>query len=218
MSRNLIIGLFASALFHFVFFFGGQLVKAHPAPKPVKKETPTVELMPIPPVEPDKTDDVQDPSEKPDISDIVPPMQADLPSIADSPFTQQIQPPPPPGVGKLTGVISIPPGRPGGVGAGMGNIFDIANLDQRPEPRFQPSPIYPFGLKQARIEGEVRVGFIVDASGNARDPYIVSATNSEFEKSVVDAVLKWKFRPGKKGGAAVNTRVVITIPFNLNGQ
>jgi protein TonB len=213
MSRNLIIGLVISMLLHTGFFFGGQILKAHPAPKVAKKETPTIELMPIPPVEPDKPEDVPDNEEKPDISDIVPPMQADMPSLSDSPFTQQIQPPPNPN-GKLTGVIAIPTGKPGG--SGNGNIFDLASLDQKPEPRFQPSPVYPYELKRAAIQGDVTVGFIVDSSGNTHDPYIVNSTNSGFDKVAMECVLKWRFRPGKKGGSAVNTRMVVPLEFHLN--
>ncbi|MBW8782652.1 MAG: energy transducer TonB [Verrucomicrobia bacterium] len=208
MSRNLVIGLVLSLLLHAGFIFGGQILKAHPGPKQVKKEAPTVELMPIPPMEPDKPEDVPDPADKPDISDIVPPMQADLPSIVDSPFSQQMQAIPPQGLTKIGGGLSIPKGRPGGE-----KVFDIASLDQKPEARFQPKHVYPPELKHVGLKGEVTVGFIIDSSGGVRDAYIVSSTAREFEKAAKETVLKWKFRPGKKGGSAVNSRVVITLEF-----
>jgi protein TonB len=214
MSRTWVIAAVVSLLLHVGFFFGGQLLKPHPTPKPVTQETPTVELIPIPPVEPDKSEDVPDLAEMPDVSDMVPPMQVDLPSATNSPFVQQIQPPSP-DVSRPVGVITIPMSRPGGTGSGLGNIFELANLDQAPVPRSQPKPTYPFDLIRAGIEGKVTVGFIVDASGNVRDPYIVSSTNREFEKTVLDIVIKWKFSPGKKGGVAVNTHVEASIPFTL---
>ena len=213
MSRNVTIGIAASVLLHAGFFFGGQLLKAHPAPRTAKQETPTVELLAVPPPEPDKPEDVPNPEESHDIADLVPPMQADLPSVSESPFTQALQPPPPP-QGKLGGGFSIPKGR---LGSGQGKMFDFASLDQKPEPRFQPLPSYPFDLKRAGTEGSVTVGFSVDASGTTGDPYIITSTNRGFDSAVIDVVLKWKFRPGKKGGVAVGTRnVVITIPFTLN--
>jgi protein TonB len=218
MSRNLIIGLCVSVLLHCIFFFGGQLLKAHPAPKAVKKETPTVELMPIPPVEPDKVEDIQDPAEKPDISDIVPPMQPDVPSVSESPFLQTLQPPPPPGAGNISMGITIPTGNPGRMGAGLGGIFDMANLDQQAEAIVKPAAPYPYDLKMSRIQGEVRVGFVVDTDGNVHDPYIISSTNRGFEKTVLQTVIKWKFKPGKKDGVAVRSRFILPYAFTLGTE
>ncbi|MBW8782941.1 MAG: energy transducer TonB [Verrucomicrobia bacterium] len=215
MSRTWIIAAVVSLLLHVGFFFGGQLLKPHPIPKLIEQETPTVELIPIPPVEPDKSEDVPDLAEMPSVSDLVPPMQPDLPSIANSPFLQQIQPPSP-GMIRPTGIIVIPQGRPGGTGSGLGNIFELANLDQVPEHRLPPAkPFYPPELRRASIEGKVTVGFIIDVSGNVRDPYIVSSTNRDFEKPALDCVLRWKFSPGKKNGVAVNSHVTTLISFTL---
>ena len=217
MSRNLTIALVVSLLLHFVVFFGGQLLKAHPASKPVSRAIPTLELMPIPPIEPDKPEEMHEPGEIVDISNVIPPMQVDVPSISASSFTQQIQPPPQPSLARPTGCILIPQGRLGGLGAGLGSIFDLANLDKNPEPIFRPLPIYPFDLRRAGIEGQVTVEFIVDYLGNVRDPRVVSSSNRGFDNAVLDGVLKWKFSPGKKGGVAVTTRrVEQTIPFRLN--
>ncbi len=151
MSRNLTIALVVSLLLHFGVFFGGQLLKARPAFKPVSQAIPTMELMPIPPVEPDKPEEIHEPGEIADIFNVIPPMQVDVPSISASSFTQQIQPPPQPSIARPTGIIFIPKGRLGGLGAGLGNIFDLANLDKNPEPVFRPLPIYPFDLRRAGI-------------------------------------------------------------------
>ena len=217
MSRNLIIALVVSLLLHGVFFFGGQFLKPHSASKPVAKESPTVQLMPIPPLELDKSETMPEPGEPTDLSDIVPPMQADVPSNSDVPFIQQIQQPLQISMTRPTGVIAIPKSRlGGGLGEGLGNIFDLANLDKNPEPVLRPLPVYPFDLRRAGIEGQVTVEFMVDFTGNVRDPRIVSSSNRGFDHSVLDGVLKWKFSPGKKGGMAVTTRrVEQTFPFKL---
>ena len=218
MSRNLLIALVVSMLLHCGFFFGGQILKPPLSSRPVVTETPTVQIMPLPPVAPDKSEEVRELGETADISDIVPLMQADVPAISDSPFTQQIQLPPPPSMARPTGIIAIPKGRfGGGLGSGLGNIFDLANLDKNPEPVFRPLPVYPFDLRRAGIEGQVTVEFMVDSTGNVRDPHIVSSSNRGFDNAVLDGVLKWKFSPGKKGGVAVTTRrVEQTFPFRLN--
>ncbi len=215
MSRNLIISLIVSLLLHCSFFLGGEILKTHPNPKLVTAETPTVQLMPLPPVEPDKSDEVREPGETADISAIVPPMLVDIPSISDSSFTQQIQPPLPSSMTRPTGVIFIPQGRlDGGFGSGFSNVFDLANLDKNPEPVFKQLPVYPFDLRRAGIKGQVTVEFMVDSNGNVRDPHIVSSSNRGFDNAVLEGVLKWKFSPGKKGGVAVTTRSV-TLPFKF---
>ena len=38
----------------------------------------------------------------------------------------------------------------------------------------------------------------------------------EFESAAVQAVSKWKFKPGRKGGRAVNTHMQVPIVFTLN--
>jgi protein TonB len=43
----------------------------------------------------------------------------------------------------------------------------------------------------------------------------VKSTNPEFEMAALQAVNKWKFRPGRKGGRAVPTRMQLPISFNL---
>ncbi|WP_395230691.1 hypothetical protein, partial [Escherichia coli] len=70
-----------------------------------------------------------------DLSDLAPPSQMDVASASvDSAFTQQIQPPPPPRINK-GGIIAIPTGPASAtIGKGPKDVFDVANLDQRPEP------------------------------------------------------------------------------------
>ncbi|AHF90625.1 biopolymer transporter TonB [Opitutaceae bacterium TAV5] len=219
MKRDLIIGIIGAILLHAGFVFGGQWLK--PSEKTVaaaEEEVPTIELMPMPAVEPDEPEVVDSTPEEAtaDLSDLAPPMQTDTPSAVPSPFEQKIQPPPPPGLSRPTGVISIPAGRPGtGIaGSGMANLFDLASLDERPTPRFQSAPVYPFAMRRAGIGGQVMVGFIVDTSGDVRDAYVISSSHREFEQEAVNAVMKWKFRPGKKGGATVNARMQVPISFN----
>jgi protein TonB len=175
-----------------------------------------MEVMAMPPQEPETPEATPEAAHETDISDLAPPSQTDVPSTSmDAAFTQQVQPPPPPRFNK-TGVITIPTGPSNAnVGAGMKNVFDINNLDQKPEPRFQPGPRYPMALKRAGITGSTTLRFIVDSSGDVRDPIVVSSTHREFEAPAIEAVLKWKFRPGKKGSQVVNTRMEGEIEFRL---
>lgn len=223
MSRDLIIAVLASLFLHGGVALSGYLFEKAPPAAPAVEEMPTIALDLPPPPEPDEPEVVEDAvSDEPaELADLAPPMQADMLSATiDSPFVQQIQAPPPPGLNRPTGSITIPVNtRPSvGAGKGLGNIFDLAALDQRPEARVRINPVYPFEMRRSGLKGEVTVGFIVDSNGDVRDPYIIKSSNPGFEASALQAVLKWKFKPGRKGGAAVNTRVAQPLTFSLTAE
>jgi protein TonB len=222
MSRNLLIAALVSILLHAGVAFSGYLFPAAgPAPA-VEEEIPTIELDLPPPPEPEEPEPVEDlaladASGAESTADLAPPMLTDLPSATiDSPFVQTIQPPPPPGLERATGAIVLPAGPPRpAVSSGLANIFNLADLDKPLEPRVRPLPVYPFDMRRSGISGEVLVEFIVDTQGNVRDPRIIRSSHPGFEQAALDAVLKWKFRPGMKGGAPVNTRTRQLFPFKL---
>lgn len=218
MTRDLIIGILLSAALHAGFIFGGELMDEEVVVQAAEVEELTIELMEMPPLEPEpeeifeSTDDAP-----PEEIEFAPPMQQDVPSVnVETPFVQKLQPPPPPGLDRPTGVITIPKTSTSrAIGQGMKDLFDISNLDQPPTPRFQAKPVYPFEMRRAGITGQVIVGFIVDSSGNVREAYSIRSTHREFEQAAVQAVSKWRFRPGQKGGRAVNTKMQVPIVFNI---
>lgn len=214
MRRDLIIGIIISIAFHGGIAWLGELT---PEAKPpvVEEEAPTIQLMEMPKIEPEEPETVESDDELQAPVEFAPPMQSDVPQIVqlDS-FVQQVQPPPPEGLKPNVGVISIPQGRPGGLGRGV-EIFDPSKLDQQPQARQRVPPQYPFEMRRAGITGEVLVEFIVDSNGEVRNPFAVRSTQREFETAAVQAISKWKFRPGRKGGRAVNTRMQQPISFSL---
>lgn len=226
MSRDVIIAILVSILLHGGVAASGYLFKEKPAPVVKEDAPPTIEIQLPPPPEPEELEvvDAASASEPGEVADLAPPMQADVPVAAtDSAFQQQWKPAPPQINAGGDVLRTIPPTtRPAstvGVGKGLGNLFDLAALDKKPVPTVQPRPPYPFELKRSGIEGEVLVGFIVDSTGAVRDPHIIRSTNSGFDDTVLNTVLKWRFRPGEKGGAPVSTRnVQILIPFSLKAD
>ena len=224
MRRDLIIAILASIIFHTSVFYGDRITNLIFPPKAKAKvaavvdDTPKIELMEMPPIEPEKPEVAEESSEVAATPvDFAPPMQSDVPSIvmADS-FVQQIQPPPPEGVKPNANLVTIPATRPTTAGSHLTNVFNLADLDQIPVARYQAKPQYPFEMSRAGITGEVTVGFIVDTNGDVREAYAIKSTQREFEAAAVQAVTKWKFRAGKKGGKPVNTRMQVPIVFNLS--
>lgn len=106
------------------------------------------------------------------------------------------------------------PGLPSGHWDGQ-PVYELAALDQKPVPRFQARPQYPFELRRSKISGEVVVDFIVDAQGEVVNARALRSSHPGFEAAAVQAVTRWKFRPGLKDGAPVNTHLQVPIVFSI---
>jgi protein TonB len=211
MRRDLVIGLLVSFGIHFGVAWLGS-VKSPPPPPP-QRDKDTVVTIAMPKIEPDEPEEVQDQQQQP--ADIAPPMQNDVPQqvTADS-FVQPIEPPPPDLSAFAKSVVKIPETRTG-FGKGI-EVFDISKLDQAPEPRFQARPTYPFEMRRAGISGDVLVDFIVDTDGDVRNATAVHSSQREFEAAAIQAVSKWKFKPGRKNGHSVFTHMQVPIVFTLD--
>ena len=213
-STTILIGIVGSILLHVTFLYGFNN-KAAMAVAKAEEAAPLIE-MEMPPIDEDKPEQVNDlKDESPDV--LAPPTLVDLPTVVPlNAFTQQIQPPPPPGI-QTSGTLAIPVGRTTSVSA-MKDVFDLSNLDQAPVVKFQAKPVYPFELKRARVTGEVMVGFIVNSDGDVVEAYAVKSDVREFEGPAIAAVAKWKFKPGRKGNRAVNTKMQVPIGFSLGSE
>lgn len=218
MRRDLIIGLLISALIHAGAFFGDRLFPEKKVVQVKPKEEHTIQIVEPPPIPPDEPDVVDTSDEPVKPMDFAPPMQTDLPQVVtDTSFVQRIEPPPPENLKPATGILSIPENRDMSQFRGM-KVFNIADLDQQPVPKVRTPPQYPFEMRRAGVTGEVTVDFIVDTNGDVQNAYAIKSTQREFEQAAVQAVSKWKFRPGRKGGRYVNTHMQVPIVFTLNDQ
>ena len=218
MRRDLIVGLILSLLIHGGLLFGDKLIKFKPKPAPKKEEAPKIQLIEMPKIEPDEPEKVEATDEPTKPLDFAPPMQTDVPQVVtDTSFVQKIQPPPPDNVRPAAGIITIPGDRDMSRFRGI-EVFDLSKLDQQPVAKFQQRPQYPFEMRRAGIAGEVTVDFIVDAHGDVQNAYAIKSSQREFEAAAVQAVNKWKFKPGRKGGRDVNTHMQVPIVFTLNEE
>jgi protein TonB len=100
------------------------------------------------------------------------------------------------------------------MGAGL-DTFDVSELEKRPEPIAQVAPVYPSELRKAKIEGTVTLVFLLTEEGRVEDPRVEASSRPEFEKPAVDAVRRWRFKPGIKDGQAVKTHMRLPIRFRF---
>lgn len=216
MRRDLIIGIIVALVVHGGVAWLGEAFRKGPK-KIVREPEPVIQLMQMPPLDPPDQPPEEVQETPPQQIDFAPPMQTDVPQIVqlDS-FVQQVQPPPPEGLKPVSNLINIPQNRVATLSGTT--IFDPSMLDQQVQPRFRVPPRYPYEMNRAGISGSVEVEFIVDANGDVRNPIVIRSTNREFEAPAIEAIQKWKFRPGRKSGHAVASRVRQEIGFNLSSE
>ena len=216
MNKDLIIGILISVVLHTTFLFGFNR-KAPPMHKAVEKKEAVIQFE-MPPLDEEKPDKVEDLADEQPQNVMAPPSLVDVPSVVPvNAFVQPLTPPPPPGLTPSTGVVTIPVIKPGAnFGRGIKDLFDINNLDQRPVPRVQSPPQYPYEMSRAGISGEVVVEFIINTNGDVVQTQIIRSSHREFEQPAMLAVQKWKFKPGRKGGRPVNVRAQQPLEFNLD--
>ena len=182
-----------------------------------------IQMMPIPEDEEDQKPKELNDEETVEAPSVSVPMLADVPVNIplDSAFVQQLDYTIPlksdASLGKLVNIpVNIHRGRPSE--ASIKNLFNMSDLDRRPEPIAQPAPQFPFEYKATVEYAQVVVGFVIDTNGNVIMPYIIRSTHSGFDNAAIVGVSKWKFRPGYKAGRKVNTRAEQTLEFTLTDE
>jgi TonB family protein len=103
---------------------------------------------------------------------------------------------------------------------GMGNARAddgavFGPLDRAPIVIKQPAPEYPYSLRLSGNKGEVMVDFIIDPQGDVVKANVTKSSHPDFEAPAVEAVLKWKFKPGMKDGHPVFVHMAVPIYFQL---
>jgi TonB family protein len=76
-------------------------------------------------------------------------------------------------------------------------------------------PAYPREARGSKLSGTVLLSLVVGSDGLPRDIAVVRHLNPGFDKSAVNAVQGWKFKPGIKDGAAVSVKATIEVNFRL---
>jgi len=213
MRRDLIIGILCAILLHVGLGWGGEIkFNWGQKKKVVKEEAPVIQLE-MPKMEPEPPEVVDSGEASNETASLAPPSVADVPGVVtlDS-FVQAVEPPPPPKAG-IT--MTVPKSNGPVASKGLTEVFDLKNLDQQPVPRFRAQPVYPFEMKRQGISAEVLVEFICDSGGEVRDAHVVKSDNHAFDTAALDAIYKWKFRAGKKGGRAVSARMQQPFVFSI---
>jgi TonB family protein len=87
-----------------------------------------------------------------------------------------------------------------------------------PFPLTKVDPEYTNVARALAIAGTVTLMIVVDQSGTARDINVVKSLGYGLDEKAIEAVRKWRFRPGMKDGKPVNVRATIYVNFRLVGR
>lgn len=208
---------------HALFFFGFSSrpptlpTLTNLVPEPPPRETPPIREVELAPPQHDKTDDTET-SEAPRSSPQPTSLPEPPPSVVPEGATTIRPEIPVVSPQKYDGkTIPIGPfGPEKGEGTGNGpHLWKATQLDNAPRVKFQARPVYPFGLRQAGMSGEVLVDFLVDEQGRVSDIRVVRSTHPEFEEPTIRAVSQWKFEPGKRQGRVVRFRMSQQVGFMI---
>jgi periplasmic protein TonB len=92
-------------------------------------------------------------------------------------------------------------------------IFEIDDVEEIPRAIRRIQPNYPSALKRRNVEGSVSLIFVIDTNGSVMTPTVERSSHVEFEEPALDAIRRWKFTPGKRGGQPVKVRVRLPLQF-----
>lgn len=94
-------------------------------------------------------------------------------------------------------------------------IFELSDLDRKPHALFQTEPVYPYSLKQQKIEGWVIIEWIITDTGRVTQPRVIQSSHREFQQPAIDSISSSKWKAGEISGKAVNSRVRQKITYSL---
>jgi protein TonB len=103
------------------------------------------------------------------------------------------------------------PGGPGDIGAGL----RIGKGVSAPTLLFSPEPEYSEEARKAKFQGTVRLALVVDEHGNPAQIRIITPLGLGLDQKAIEAVHKWKFKPGMKDGKPVAVQASVEVNFRL---
>jgi TonB family protein len=92
-------------------------------------------------------------------------------------------------------------------------VYKVGNGTTQPAVVFKVDPEYPEEARKAKVSGTVALSVIVGQDGKARSIHVVKSLGVGLDEKAIEAVKKWKFKPGMKGGQPVNVRATIEVNF-----
>ena len=104
------------------------------------------------------------------------------------------------------------PGEGGGIGGG---VFRVGGGVSSPIPIYKVEPEYSEEARKAKFQGTVVLQIVIDERGNPTNFKVVRPLGLGLDEKAIEAVQKWRFRPGLKEGKAVAVLATVEVNFRL---
>ncbi len=92
-------------------------------------------------------------------------------------------------------------------------VISAKLLDEPLEVISAKPPLYPTGMAQSVGTGEALIEVLIDKTGHARLPRVITASDPAFGYAGVQALASWQFRPPHQNGRPVVSLVRIPLAF-----
>jgi TonB family protein len=112
-----------------------------------------------------------------------------------------------------------------GVGTGIGNdrgpsfggagVYTVGNGVSAPELISKVEPEYSEEARKAKYSGFVLLSIIVNTDGRAEEIRVVKSLGMGLDEKAIEAVQKWRFKPGRSKGVPVKVRAQVEVNFRL---
>ncbi len=158
---------------------------------------------------------------------IIAPPDVPLPQVAMNQYGDPLAKlgPPSNGPGSGAGIGSgsgggVGAGSGGGVGSGSGGgfgggVFKVGGGVTAPALLYKVEPEYSEEARKAKYQGTVVLYVEVDPTGKAVNARIMRSLGLGLDEKAIEAVKKWKFKPGYKDGKPVTVAATIEVNFRL---
>ncbi len=158
---------------------------------------------------------------------VVVPQLAQLPAINLSDYGDPLGIPglPSPGPGSGGGIgtgtgTGVGPGEGAGVGPGKGGgigggVYRVGGGVTPPTVLSRFEPVYSEEARKAKYQGVVVLSAIVRKDGTIEILKVVRSLGLGLDENAIQALKRWRFRPGMKGGKPVDVALNIEVNFSL---
>ena len=107
------------------------------------------------------------------------------------------------------GIVDETPPFTGSSALRPGGSVSMPAAISRTEPEYTPA------ARAAGIQGAVTLSITVGKDGLPRDIRVVKSLDPGLDQKAIEAVTKWRFRPGQKDGQALDVQATIEVNFRL---
>jgi len=101
-----------------------------------------------------------------------------------------------------------------GGGAG-GGVYSVGNGTSAPVLISKVDPEYSEEARKAKYSGSVYLSIVVNTDGKAEDIKVVKSLGMGLDEKAMEAVQKWRFKPGMNKGTPVRVRAQVEVNFRL---